>query len=105
MNVMIIMYIMKNVSVADTRQHLSEILGQVAYGREAFVITKKGRPMARLMPIPRPKSSDKKTRTLGNIRGWLEDDAPFFRHLELIRNLSRKQKPKDPFARKKKKRK
>lgn len=102
-----IMYIMQNVSVADTRQHLSEILGKVAYGGEAFLITKKGRPMAQLMPIVQAKSlsSDKKPKTLGDIKGWLDDDDPFFQNLELIRNLSRKQNPKNPFARKKQKRK
>ena len=101
----VMMYIMQNVSVADARQHLSEILGKVAYGGEAFVITKKGRPMAQLMPISQATSSDKKPKTLGDIKGWLDDDDPFFRNLELIRNLSRKQKPKNPFARKKQKRK
>ena len=97
------MYIMQNVSVADARQHLSEILGKVAYGGEGFVITKKGRPMARLLPVIKSKSSDKKPKTLADIKGWLANDDPFFRNLEVIRDLSRKQKPKDPFAFKKQK--
>ena len=73
-----IMYIMQNVSVANARQHLSEILGKVAYGGEAFVITKKGRPMARLMPIVQAKSKTKKPKSLGDIEGWLADNDPFF---------------------------
>jgi prevent-host-death family protein len=99
------MYIMQNVSVAEARQHLAEILGKVAYGGEAFVITKKGRPMAQLMPVPQATSLNKKSKALSGIKGWLDNDDPFFRNLELIRNLSRKQKPKDPFARIRQKRK
>jgi prevent-host-death family protein len=92
---------MQNISVAETRQHLAEILGKVAYGREAFLITKKGRPMARLVPIAEPKSLDKKPLTLGTLQGWLDDDDPFFEHLDTIRKESRQEKPVNPFRRKK----
>ncbi|MCE0522404.1 MAG: type II toxin-antitoxin system Phd/YefM family antitoxin [Methylacidiphilales bacterium] len=92
---------MKNISVADTRQHLAEILGKVAYGGETFLITKKGRPMARLLPLARSNSSDKKPATLGSIQGWIEDGDPFFSHLEKIREESRREIPTNPFHRKK----
>jgi prevent-host-death family protein len=88
------MYIMQNVSVADARQHLSEILGKVAYGGEAFLITKKGRPMARLVPVDQPKPSRKKPKSASEIKGWLEDDDPFWTHLERIREDQRAEKPK-----------
>jgi prevent-host-death family protein len=93
---------MQNISVAETRQHLAEILGKVAYGGEAFLITKKGRPMAQLMPIAQAspsnkKSKNKKPKTLGDIQGWLADDDPFFKHLEMIREENRREKPIDPF--------
>lgn len=94
---------MQNVSVADTRQHLAEILGKVAYGGEAFLITKKGRPMARLMPVTPAKVSDKKPKTLGDIEGWLDDDDPFFRHLDAIREESRQEKIINPFRTKQRK--
>jgi prevent-host-death family protein len=93
----IIMYIMQNVSVAEARQHLSEILGKVAYGGKAFVITKKGRPMAQLMPISPTTASAKKTQTLGDIQGWLDDDDPFFKHLDMIREENRREKFINPF--------
>jgi len=93
------MYTMTIMSIAETRQHLSEILGKVAYGGEAFLITKKGRPMARIVPIQKTKSSSKRPKTLGEIKGWLADDDPFFRNLELIREISRKQNPRNPFSR------
>ena len=91
------MYIMQNVSIADARQHLSEILGKVAYGGEAFVITKKGRPMAQLTPLPASKSKAKKPKSLGDIKGWIPNDDPFFAALEMIREDSRREKPTDPF--------
>ena len=98
---------MQNVSVADARQHLAEILGKVAYGGEAFVITKKGRPMAQLTPIPQPPPSPllsgkkKPKHTLGTIRGWLADDDPFFAALEMIREEGRRHPTRSPFRRKK----
>ncbi len=99
------MYIMLNISVAEARQHLSEILGKVAYGGEAFLITKKGRPMASLVPVNQTQSPDKKPKTLGDIKGWLNDDDPFFQTLKTIREESRREKPYNPFALERKNRK
>jgi len=49
-------------------------------------------------PLNRPsKSSDKKPATLGDIQGWLSDDDPFFKDLEMIRKENRRQKPVNPF--------
>jgi len=57
MTIMTIMVIMgriarrqKSVSVAAAKTHLSELLGRVAYGGETVVITRRGRPMAKLVP-------------------------------------------------------
>ena len=62
------------VSVADAKKHLSELLGRVAYGGERIVISKRGRPMAILVPPVQPKAE----RSLSGIEGWLEEDDPFF---------------------------
>lgn len=94
---------MQNVSVADARQHFAEILGKVAYGEETFLITKKGRPMARLMPVTPLKSPGKKPKTLADIQGWLDDDDPFFAHLDMIREENRSEKTVNPFRRAKRK--
>jgi prevent-host-death family protein len=91
------MYIMQQISVADARQNLAEILGQVAYGGEAFVITKKGRPMARLVPVLPADIPAKPKGSLADVKGWLEDDDPFFKELDRIRAESRRQKPTNPF--------
>jgi hypothetical protein len=57
--------------------------------------------MARLLPIIPSKSLDKKPKTLGDIRGWLNDDDLFFKHLDMIREENRREKSIDPFRRKK----
>jgi len=68
------------VSAARARIMLSELLGRVAYARAEFVITRKGKPVARLVPIeearPVPPS-----RVAG-----LADDDPFFAALSEIRS-------------------
>jgi prevent-host-death family protein len=97
MHIMSILYIMPNISVADARMHLSEVLGKVAYGGQTFLITKKGRPMAQLVPLPAPKPYRKKIKRTITVKGWLEDDDPFFKHIESIREAQRAEKPRNPF--------
>ena len=38
------------VSTVEVRKHLSELLGRVAYGGETILMSKRGRPMAKLAP-------------------------------------------------------
>jgi prevent-host-death family protein len=38
-------------NVAEAKSRLSELLGRVAYGGASFVITRRGRPMALLVPV------------------------------------------------------
>ena len=68
------------VSVADAKREFSDLLGRVAYGRETIVITRRGRPMAKLVPIAEEPSEE---RSFADV-GWLEDDDPFFRAIEEI---------------------
>ncbi len=72
--------IQKEVSVAEAKKHLSELLGRVAYGGERIVISKRGRPMAILVPPVQPKAE----RSLSGIEGWLEEDDPFFEIMDQI---------------------
>jgi len=60
------------INIAEAKKHFSELLGQVAYGSKHIVITKRGRPMARLIPALENDSH------LCNAVGWLENDDPFF---------------------------
>lgn len=62
----------KVINIGEAKKHFSALLGEVAYGGKHIVITKRGRPMARLIPAA------ENDRHLSNARGWLEDDDPFF---------------------------
>ena len=63
----------ETVNVAEAKKRFSELLGEVAYGKKQILITKKGKPMARLVP-----STEDKDLHLGYAKGWLEHDDSFF---------------------------
>ena len=69
---------MKAVSVAEAKAGLSELLAAVAYRGDSFVIAKRGKPMARLVPV------DTAAPHLADARGWLDDDDPFFREVDTL---------------------
>ena len=60
------------VNIAKAKKHFSELLGQVAFGKKHILITKRGKPMARLVP------ADEIDTHLSKAKGWLEDGDPFF---------------------------
>ncbi len=68
----------ETINVAEAKKHFSELLGRVAYGKKRILITKRGKPMARLVP------ADEIDNHLSNARGWLEDDDPFFDAIDRI---------------------
>jgi prevent-host-death family protein len=68
----------KIISVADAKKHFSDLLGQVAYKKTRILITKRGKPMARLIPV---EASDDH---LIDAHGWLENDDPFFDAIDRI---------------------
>jgi prevent-host-death family protein len=68
----------ETVNVAEAKKHFSELLGRVAFGKKHILITKRGKPMARLIPADNPDTH------LGNAKGWLKDDDPFFDAIEQI---------------------
>ena len=80
------------VNVAEAKKSLSELLGRVAYGQETIVISKRGRPMARLVPVEIPKPH------LADVKGWLDDEDPFFRMMDEIVAARHTHKPRQ-FAR------
>ena len=65
---------MSRVSVADAKQHLSDLLGRVAYGKERIAITRRGKLMAFLIPPEQRQGSSH----LADARGWLKADDHFF---------------------------
>jgi len=66
-----------NVSVVKAKREFSELLGRVSVGKETFTITRHGKPMAVLAPT-RPVEG------LQGLKGWLENDDPFFRDIQQI---------------------
>lgn len=80
---------MKAVNVAEAKKQLSDLLGRVAYGGETVLITRRGRPMAKLVPTeaggPRP---------LAEVRGWLDDEDPFFAAIEAVVSARRRHRPR-----------
>jgi prevent-host-death family protein len=68
-----------SLNVADAKRRFSELLGRVAYGRTTVMITRRGKPMAKLVPPSEPES----TAGLASV-GWLDDDDPFFDRVDEI---------------------
>jgi prevent-host-death family protein len=61
-------------SVAEAKKHFSEILGRVAYAGERIVISKRGKPVAVLVPPDHARKEERLTK----VDGWLDEDDPFF---------------------------
>lgn len=70
---------MKTASIAEAKARLSELVGEVAHAGHSVVITKRGRPMARLVPLPGAATAHP-----AQLKGWLEDDDPFFNTVDDI---------------------
>ena len=69
---------MDTMTVAEAKKHFSELLGEVAYRGKQYLITKRGRPMARIVPVG---VSEKH---LGDVEGWLDETDPFFKIVETV---------------------
>jgi prevent-host-death family protein len=70
----------KEVSVAEAKKHLSDLLGRVAYRGERITISKRGKPMAVLVPTDEAGGQKR----IKEIRGWLEPSDPFFEVIDQI---------------------
>lgn len=61
------------INVAEAKKQLSELLGRVAFRHETILITRRGRPMARLVPPDDTGAAP----GLGAVKGWMADGDPF----------------------------
>ena len=68
------------VNVAEAKKQFSDLLGRVAYRGEVVIITRRGKPMAKLVP----PTFTENVRHLGNVKGWLDADDPYFALLEQV---------------------
>jgi prevent-host-death family protein len=48
--------VMKTMSAAEFKTHCLRVMDEVQATREAIIITKRGRPIAKLVPIKKPSS-------------------------------------------------
>ncbi len=78
----------QTINIADAKKRFSELLGKVAYGKERIVITKRGRPMARLIPTEESFSH------LADAEGWLDDNDPFFDAIGSLINNRKQHTPR-----------
>ena len=81
------------VGVAEAKRWLSELLGRVAYRGETITIVKRGRPMARLVPVRDPGAGH-----LAQVKGWLDDDDPFPAVMDEIVSARHARPPRRPPA-------
>lgn len=70
---------MKTTTVADAKARLSELIGEVAHAGKSVVITKRGRPMAKLVPVDSPVRLHP-----AKVKGWLDKNDPFFEAVDEI---------------------
>jgi len=70
---------MTRFSIAEAQQHLSDLVERVTHEGEIFLLVEEGRPVAKLVPV-----GPEETGHLANVRGWLEDDDPFFSAIDEI---------------------
>lgn len=50
---------MKEISTAETRKHMAELLNRAAYGGERFVVTRHGKELAAIVPLSEVTLLDK----------------------------------------------
>ena len=91
---------MDQVNVAEAKKRLSDLLGRVAYRKETILITRRGRPMARLVP-PGDEAVEE---GLLAVRGWLPEDDPFFSAVDQIVDARLKRRPRVGGARRRNRR-
>lgn len=78
------------VSVAEAKKSLSDLLGRVAYAKETITISRRGKPMAKLVPI----TGDKTAPHPADVRGWLNEDEAFFAAVNAIVGNRRRHIPR-----------
>ena len=78
-----------NISAAEAKLHFADLLGRVAYGKERVTITRRGKPMAILVPLEVIRGQH-----VADARGWLDERDPFFRTIERIVERRRTHHPR-----------
>jgi prevent-host-death family protein len=74
---------MTSVNVAEAKKQFSDLLGRVAYGGETILITRRGKPMAKLVPpdTSEPEQRDKPVSAVDASWGALRLDSAQVREI------------------------
>jgi len=71
---------MTKLSVAEAKEQFSDLVGRVVQDGETILIMREGRPVAKLVPAALEPAPDH----LGKVKGWLDEDDPFFAAVDEI---------------------
>jgi prevent-host-death family protein len=66
---------MPRVPATEFKARCLELMDRVSERRETYVITKRGRPVARLVPVERGGGEP----LFGRLRGWVEEEGDIMR--------------------------
>ena len=77
------------INIADAKRHFSHLIGRVAFRGDTITLGRRDRPIAQIVPI-----SQSGRRHLADARGWLENDDPFFQHIDRIVKNRKKHRPR-----------
>jgi len=66
------------VSIANAKKGFSSLLSGVFFRKESIIITKRGKPIAKLVPI------EEEGQKLIEAQGWLDNEDPFFKTMTNI---------------------
>ena len=50
---------MKEITTADARRHMAELLSRAAYGKERFVVTRHGKELVAIVPLEEMRLLDR----------------------------------------------
>lgn len=80
---------MLEVSIAETKGHLSELIAKSAYAGERFVITKRNKPVAALLSLEAPQiiEQHEQRQGLASIVGKWKDFEEVGERIEDLRQL------------------
>ena len=89
----------KELSVTEMARHFSEYINRVAYRREAFVLSRGGKPLAELRPLPSGRRLGDLPLILRSLpRLSRQDAAAFGKDLDAARRELRATELRDPWA-------
>jgi len=77
-------------NVTEAKERFSDLLGRVVHEGETVLITQQGKAVAKLVPA----SEEDETDHLVNVKGWLEEDDPFFAAMDEIVEARFKHQPR-----------